>query len=84
MDNGNVAEVTSFQSAIILLQFGRSPEKLMACIFPDYMLSVKFGRNCGSSSLVKNSHREFCKVHRMTAKLNPKNRTQKVPHACTY
>ena len=38
MDNGNVtvAEVTSFQSAHNTFKIGRSPEKLMACIFPIY------------------------------------------------
>ena len=44
MDNGNVAEVTSLQSAIYL-KFGRSPEHVMARISPGYMLSLKFGWN---------------------------------------
>ncbi len=44
MDNSNVAEVTSLQS-VIYLKFGRSPEKGMACISPDYMLSPKFDWN---------------------------------------
>ncbi len=42
MDNGNVAEVTSLQSAICL-KFGRSPEKVLPCVSLDYMLSLKVG-----------------------------------------
>ncbi len=43
MDNGNVAEGTSLQSDIYL-KFGRSQEKVFACISLDYILnSLKFG-----------------------------------------
>ncbi len=40
MDNGNVAEVTSLQSAMYL-KFRRLPEKVhaLACISLDYLLS---------------------------------------------
>ncbi len=42
MDNGNIAEVTSLQSAIHL-KITRSPQKVMACISQHYMFSLKFG-----------------------------------------
>ena len=44
MDNDNVVEVISLQNATYL-KFGRSPEKVMACISLGYMLSLKFGWN---------------------------------------
>ncbi len=41
--NGIVAEVTSLQSARYrYLKCDRSPEKVMACISPAYMHSLKF------------------------------------------
>ena len=55
MDSGNVANVSSVKLpyAFKIWQIGRY--KGMACIVPDYMLSLRFclklDENCGSSSL---------------------------------
>ncbi len=52
MDNGNVGEVTSRQSAIHL-QFGKSPKKVVASISRDLhafsKVWLKLDENCGSS-----------------------------------
>ncbi len=41
MDNGKAAAVTSLQSARYrYLKCGRSPEKVIACISPGYILSL--------------------------------------------
>ncbi len=76
MGNGNVTEVTSLQSVIYLI-FGRSPEKVMACISQGYMLSLKLklNENCGSSSLLKMLTAEILQGAPNDVKLNSKHQT---------
>ncbi len=75
---GNVAEVTSLQSAIYL-KFGRSPEKVMACISPGlHAFSkgwLKLNENCGTSSLLKMLTSGILQSAPNDLKLNKKNRT---------
>ncbi len=57
MANGNVAEVISSECLFFFFKFGRSLEKVIACIPPPdchafHKVWLKF-ENCGSSSLLK-------------------------------
>ncbi len=83
MDNSNVAEVTSLQSgsgSAIYLKFGRSPEKVTACISPLSLHAfsevwLKLDENCGSSSLLKMLTSEILQSAPNGPKLNSKNLT---------
>ena len=85
MDNGNVAEVSSLQRAIYIT-FGRSLKKLMTCISPGYILSLKFGWNWmeGSSSLLKMLTSDILQSALNYLKLNSKNQKWKVPYIAQY
>ncbi len=80
------SRVNFFSKCDILLKFGRSTEKVMACISPDYDPSLKFGRNrmkiVGPVDF-KIWPSGILQCTQNDPKLNSKNQTRKVLYICS-